>query len=121
MSPPPNRLKLVLGTIMAARHDLRRHNRQDCNPPVKVKIMWCDPSGHDKFANAGALDISEMGLRLKVPEALSVRSCVTLRSESLKLQGQASVRHCSRLGTTYAIGLEFGRGVRWNAAPKVTA
>lgn len=101
---------------MAARHDLRRHNRQDCSP--KVKIMWCDASGNDKFANALALDVSETGVRLKVPEALAVQSCVTLRSENLKLHGQASVRHCSRLGTTYAIGLEFSRGVRWSPAAK---
>ncbi len=101
---------------MTARHDLRRHNRQDCTP--KVKIMWCDASGHDKFANALALDISETGMRLKVPEPLAVLSCVTLRSESLRLHGQASVRHCSSFGTTYAIGLEFVRGVRWSPAVK---
>ncbi len=101
---------------MAVRHDLRRHTRQACSPTVK--IMWCDPSGHDKFANAQALDVSETGVRLKVPEALAVRSCVTLRSENLKLQGQASVRYCSRIGTTYAVGLEFGRGVRWSPAVK---
>jgi PilZ domain len=80
--------------------------------------MWCDTSGHDKFANATALDISETGVRLKVPEALTVQSCVTLRSENLKLQGQASVRYCSRIGTNYAVGLEFGRGVRWSPAAK---
>jgi hypothetical protein len=101
---------------MAVRHDLRRHTRQDCTPTVK--IMWCDTSGHDKFANATALDISETGLRLKVPEALPVQSCVTMRSDALKLRGQASVRYCSRLGTTYAIGLEFGRDVRWSPAAK---
>jgi hypothetical protein len=80
--------------------------------------MWCDTSGNDKFANATALDISETGVRLKVPEALTVQSCVTLRCENLKLQGQASVRYCSRMGTTYAVGLEFGRGVRWSPAAK---
>ena len=75
--------------------------------------MWCDAHGNDKFANAPALDVSETGLRLKVPEAVPVQACVTLRSERLKLHGQASVRNCMRLGATYAIGLELGRGVRW--------
>ncbi|MGD0296964.1 MAG: hypothetical protein ABSE86_07585 [Bryobacteraceae bacterium] len=101
---------------MGTRHDLRRHNREACSP--KVKIMWCDPAGNDKFANAVAMDISEMGVRLKVPEALAVQSCVTLRSEPLKLHGQASVRYCSRQGTTYAVGLELARGVRWTPAAK---
>ncbi len=76
--------------------------------------MWRDSLGNDKFANAIALDVSPIGVRLKVPEALAVRSSVTLRSEKLMLHGEASVRHCARLGTSYAIGLEFGRGVRWN-------
>jgi hypothetical protein len=26
------------------------------------------------------------------------------------------VRHCSRFGTKYAVGLEFARGVRWTPA-----
>ena len=117
MSSPPINLKLVVGMIMAVRHDLRRHVRLDCDSP-SVKIMWCDTSGHDKFANARALDVSEAGARIKVPEALAVQSSVTLRSEILKLHGQASVRHCSRLGTTYSIGLEFCRGVRWSPAAK---
>jgi PilZ domain len=111
---PPNNPKIVLGKNMAARHDLRRQNRQECTPTVK--IMWCDSTGHDKFANAMALDISEMGMRLKVPEALPFQCRVTLRSEKLKLHGEASVRHCGRLGTSYSIGLEFARGIRWNAA-----
>jgi hypothetical protein len=117
MASPPINLKLVVGMIMAVRHDLRRHVRLECGSP-SVKMMWCDTSGHDKFANARALDVSETGARLKVPEALTVQSCVTLRSETLKLHGQASVRHCSRVGTTYSIGLEFGRGVRWSPAAK---
>lgn len=103
---------------MEARHDLRRHARESCNPVVQTKIMWCDASGHDKFANATALDVSETGVRLKVPEVLTVQSCVTLRSEKLKLQGQASVRHCSRMGTSYTAGLEFVRGIRWNPPAK---
>ena len=116
MCNPPKNPTIEVGSNMTARHDLRRLNRQDCSPTVK--IMWCDSSGHDKFANATALDVSEMGMRLKVPEALPVLSSVTLRSEKLHLHGQASVRHCSRFGTNYAIGLEFSRGVRWSPAAK---
>src|SRR6202041_358390 len=81
MASPPINLKLVVGMIMAVRHDLRRHVRLECGSP-SVKMMWCDTSGHDKFANARALDVSETGARLKVPEALTVQSCVTLRSET---------------------------------------
>jgi hypothetical protein len=117
MEAPPKDPKVEVGNDMAARHDLRRQNRQVCTP--KVKIMWCDASGNDKFAMATALDVSELGVRLKVPEPLRFQSCVTLQSVTLKIHGQASVRHCSSLGTNFAVGLEFGRGVRWiPEAPK---
>jgi len=96
---------------MEVRHDLRRETREACTPAVK--IMWCDASGHDKFANATALDVSPSGMRVKVPEPLRVQSSVTLHSVKLKVQGQASVRYCSRFGTSYAAGLEFTRGARW--------
>jgi hypothetical protein len=119
MCNTPKSPNIGLGNDMGARHDLRRQNRVDCS--LTVKIMWCDSSGHDKFANATALDISELGMRLKVPEALRVQSSVTLRSEKLRLQGEASVRHCSRLGTNYAVGFEFSRGVRWVPAAQVPA
>lgn len=94
------------------RNDLRREQRQDCSPTVR--ITWCDPFGNDKFANAVALDISGLGARLKVPEALPVRACVGLSSERLRIHGQASVRHCFRSGGNYVIGVEFARGYRWN-------
>ena len=97
---------------METRHDLRREAREACTPAVK--IMWCDVSGADKYANATAIDVSPQGMRLKVPEPLRIQSSVTLCSEKLKLHGEASVRHCSRFGTSYSIGLEFMRGVRWN-------
>lgn len=97
---------------MEARHDLRRETREACTPTVK--IMWCDASGHDKFAHASALDVSPLGMRLKVPEPLRIQTSVTLRSEKLQLHGQASVRHCSSFGTKFSVGLEFVRGVRWS-------
>jgi len=96
---------------MTGQHDLRRQIRQSCI--VSVKVRWCDASGIEKFANASALDISQSGLRLKVPEPLPVHGCVALNSEKLKLRGEASVRHCSRLGGNYMVGLEFVREIRW--------
>ena len=96
---------------MSSKGTLRRHERTtECAP---VQVMWKDRSGGDKYANARALDISESGMRIEVPEPLQERSYVTLRSDKLKLNGTASVRTCIRNGNRYWIGLEFSVGMKW--------
>ena len=78
-----------------------------------VRLVWQDRFGHDKFAKARSFDISESGLRIEMPEPLQERSYVTIKAEKLGLHGQASVRHCSKHGTKYIVGLEFAAGLRW--------
>jgi hypothetical protein len=75
--------------------------------------MWKDSNGGDKFANARTLNISEVGMRIEVPEPLQQCSYVTLRCDKLKLNGRASVRTCQRKGTRYLVGLEFSIGMKW--------
>ena len=93
-----------------ATHDLRRHPREMCTQ--KVAIQWCDSAGNDKCASALTVDVSDLGLSMLVPEALAVRSFVTLRGEKMAVHGQASVRHCSRQGMKYRVGVEIARGLR---------
>jgi hypothetical protein len=99
---------------MSNRHDLRRQDRRVCDHSVAV--IWRDPTGNEKFFNAKAVDISEAGLRLQMPEALPKQAYVTIRAFKLGLQGNASVRHCSRLhGSKYVVGIEFTAGLRWTS------
>jgi hypothetical protein len=101
---------------MSTRHDLRRQDRQACDHTVTV--LWQDPGGQDKFVNAKALDISECGLRLQMPEAMATQRYLTIRAPKLGLLGHASVRHCARsAGSTFVIGVEFTAGLRWT--PKI--
>jgi len=94
------------------RHDLRRQDRQACDQ--NITVIWRDPRGEDKFVSAKALDISESGLRMQMPEALPRHAYLTLRASKLGLLGSASVRHCTRLGgAKFAIGVEFTAGMRW--------
>ena len=78
--------------------------------------MWRDPTGDDKFMNAPVRDISESGVGLQVPEPVAVRSFVTLSAGKLGIHGRASVRHCSRQGVNYRIGVEFTGGFKWRPA-----
>jgi|SRR5580692_8133758 hypothetical protein len=89
----------------------RRHERSEHADIVQV--MWKDRDGGDKFANARTLDISELGMRIEIPEAVQERSFVSLRCDKLKLSGTASVRSCQRKGNKYQVGLEFSVGMKW--------
>jgi len=95
------------------RHDLRRNDRRPCDHTVTV--MWRDPGGQDKFVQAKAQDISEMGLRMQMPEALPRQTYLNLSASKLGLVGHASVRHCTRIrGAKYSVGVEFTAGLRWS-------
>jgi len=97
---------------MEARNNLRRHERQPCQH--EVTVLWRDARGEQKFANARAVDISECGMRLHMPEAPPLHSYVTLRAPRLKLTGSASVRYCLLTKSTkYAVGTEFTAGLQW--------
>src|SRR5271170_8127191 len=94
------------------RHDLRRKDRRDCDH--KVTVMWRDLRGQDKFAQAKALDICELGLRLQMPEELRRQTYLAISATKLGLMGHASVRHCMRThGSKFSIGVEFTAGLRW--------
>lgn len=100
---------------MERHRDLRRHERRSCGD--QITVVWRCPRGDDKFWNTKALDISELGMRVQMLEALPRQSYVIVRASTLGLVGQASVRHCSRIhGGKFSMGLEFASGMRW--APK---
>ena len=61
-----------------------------------------------------ALDISEEGISLELPEAaLPLR--VRFQSEQFKVNGLGTVRYCRRAGSKYVVGLEFTENLHWSA------
>jgi len=103
---------------METRHDLRRQDRRPCEHSVAV--IWRDARGENKFATARAMDISESGIRIQMPEAPPLHTYVMLRAAKLGLVGHASVRYCLRTTPTkYAVGAEFTAGLQW--APQKNA
>jgi hypothetical protein len=96
---------------MEEKSGIRRDERKSA--AELVELTWKDRSGQEKFAKARSLDISELGMRIEVPEELEKQAYVTLRSNALSLHGTASVRSCTRKGTKYLVGLEFSGGLRW--------
>jgi len=97
---------------MGTRHDLRRQDRRPCEQ--KVTVTWHDARGENKFTIARAIDISESGIRLQMPEPPPLHTYVMLRATKLGLLGNASVRYCIRTATSkYAVGAEFTAGLHW--------
>jgi len=96
---------------MEEKSGIRRDERKSATE--MVELTWKDRSGQEKFAKARSLDISELGMRIEVPEPLEKQAYVTLRSDALSLHGRASVRSCTRQGTKYLVGLEFSGGLKW--------
>jgi hypothetical protein len=77
-------------------------------------VTWRDARGDNKFAIAQAIDISESGIRLQMPEAPPLHTYVMLRATKLGLLGNASIRHCVRTASSkYAVGAEFTAGLQW--------
>ena len=89
--------------------------RRDARIPAEelVEITWKDRFGQEKFAKARTLNVSEMGMRVEMPEPLDRLAYVTFRSSALALHGTASVRSCTRQAAKYLVGLEFSGGLKW--------
>lgn len=89
--------------------DLRRHRR--VNLPSSVRVSWQD-GGAEKYARGRCLDVSASGLRIEVPERIPVRTYVTVSADQPHFNANASVRHCTRAGSKYVLGLEFSYPIK---------
>jgi len=94
------------------RKDMRRHRRYALDTSV-LQVFWLDTSGKMKMTRTRALNISECGMALELPEAAMPLSMIRFQSDRFKLMGSGAVRHCRRAGTKFIVGFEFTDGLRW--------
>src|SRR5437899_12235416 len=87
------------------RKDMRRHRRYAVDSGV-LQVFWLDTTGKMKMARTRALNISEGGMAIELPEAAAPMSLIRFESNRYKIQGSGAVRHCQRVGPKYAGGLE---------------
>jgi len=80
-----------------------------------VRASWQDAAGRAKFTIARALDLSETGIRIELPEPVDQRSIISVQSDRIGLAASGTVRYCNRCGSKYLVGIEFGL-VRLNRA-----
>ena len=96
-----------------ARQDIRRHHRFPYLGPVR--ISWEGARGEIKHGHVKCCDVSQGGLKAEVPEAIPPRTTVWLRAERIQFSGAATVKHVTRVGAKYILGLELSQPIRHEA------
>jgi hypothetical protein len=84
---------------------IRNDHRRPFECPIV--ISWQERSGETKVIRAKCLDLSQQGARIVIDLPIEIRTSVYLQSPSHGQLGNATVRHCSRTGLKYTIGLLF--------------
>ena len=74
---------------------------------VQLEISWKDSQGNHHTITAQAIDVSNSGIRVEATEPIETETEVYVRAERYGLTGSTTIRHCSRRGSKYVLGLEF--------------
>ena len=77
-----------------------------------ILLCWTDDHGHEHYGRGRCLDVSESGCAAELMESIPVRANVSMRMPELDISSFASVRHVTRKGSKFHVGLEFSQLVR---------
>ena len=93
-----------------AWHKTKLNERRDVRVRYRAPyyLLWDERSGQSKYAKAVCNEVSERGMSLETSQSVPVGSRLSLRSESGALFGGALVKHSTKRGSMYVVGLEFG-------------
>ena len=85
--------------------DRRRWNRI----PTRcwLRVSYQPPSGDDRVVRGRALDVNSSGAMIRALQPIPIGSRVRIVGGNGFLVGAMYVRHCSRRGWGFIIGLEF--------------
>jgi hypothetical protein len=90
-----------------SRREHRRYDRTRCAD--RLRLGWTTDDGVEVFTQGTCVDVSRNGVRLESREPIPLRTSVSMRAERVNLCGAASVRHITRRGWKYVIGLELSQ------------
>ncbi len=93
--------------------ELRRHRRYTVDSN-SLQVTWLDSNGRMKTARTRALNISETGIAIELPEA-AMPLLVRFQSDRFNVKGVGAVRYCRRAGAKYVVGVEFTDDLHWRA------
>ena len=99
-----------MGFAATMTPEARAHNRVAVGGSVAL-LTYSPKEGVQTF-QATAIDMSGAGLMVRASQPFKVGSVAFIRSEELYfLAGWARVRHCTRIGRSYRIGLQFRKSL----------
>ena len=99
---PFNAFHTLHKTELNERRDVRVRYR------APFYLLWDEQSCQARYAKAVSNAVSDHGMSLETPQSIRVGSRISLRSESGELFGGALVKHSTKRGLTFVVGLEFG-------------
>jgi len=73
-----------------------------------IDVSWEERPGVKRQERGCCLDVSTGGLKMELPESIAAGSPIYFQVLHTNLAGTASVRYCTRSGSKYVIGVEFG-------------
>jgi hypothetical protein len=84
----------------------RRHARVRYR--ARFCLLWDEQAFKPRYVKAVSRDLSDRGLCLETSEAIPVGTFVSLRAVTGELLGSARIKHATRRGSIYILGIEFG-------------
>ena len=77
--------------------------------PGTAELWIPDEEGVERYTLATSLNLSPEGAGIRCDEPLSpgLELAVALHEPEMSFHGRAAVRHCTRMGDEYLIGLQF--------------
>jgi hypothetical protein len=96
----------AFNTLLKGKLNQRRDIRVRYRAPFY--LLWDEQSSESKYAKAVCSEVSEHGMSLEASRSVPVGTRLSLRSESGALFGGAVVKHATKRGSMYVLGLEFG-------------
>lgn len=93
--------------------ELRRHRRYSVGTGA-LEVSWLDAGGKMRSSCAKVANVSENGIALHFSQEV-MPLLIRFQSERFDVKGVGAVRHCSRSGSKFLVGIEFGVDLRWKA------
>ncbi len=92
---------------LARRWSVQRREAKRTRSSQPIEVSWEDTAGVVQQHQGQCRNISEGGLSMELSNPIDVGTQVRFKVLNSRLGGTASVRHCSKAGSKYVIGVRF--------------
>ncbi len=105
-------------TQVAVMRESRREAREVAETVVHVE--WSTADGRLHHALGLSRDVSAAGIGTIIREEVAVGALVSIRLPEINMAGAGTVRHCSRSGRNYHVGVQLHSKLRTTGRPRIS-